>query len=168
MLVSVALATNTTSGQSHSTLDIFNTGECLSATGLAVSQDLEQWDWKGIVFAPEANGWDRYCRRINSFFPAGPNQSGARLMAFYDGSASHNENYEEKTGVATSTDDGQSWKSMTPEKPFLMSPHASGSLRYIDAQVFDQGLLFFYEFARPDGAHDLRLAVTNLAGIPRP
>jgi hypothetical protein len=161
MLVSVAVPTTRTSEQSHATLDIFNTGECVSATGIAISTDLLNWDWKGVVFAPESTGWDRYCRRINSFFVAGPGEAGSRLVGFYDGSASHEENYEEKTGVASSTVDGQSWHSMTRDKPLLTSPHRSGSLRYIDAQPCDRGLLLFYEFARPDGAHDLRLATSN-------
>ena len=162
MIVSVALPTNKTTDQSHSTLDIFNTGECVSATGLAISSDLEHWQWKGVVFAPDATGWDRYCRRINSFFAAGPNRAGTRLEAFYDGSASHEQNYEEKTGIATSTDDGQSWKSTTPDRPFFTSPHGSGCLRYTDVQLLDRGVLLFYECARPDGAHDLRLAITNV------
>ena len=163
MLVSVALPTNKTSEQSHSTLDIFNTGEGVSATGLAISEDLLHWEWKGVVFAPGTSGWDRYCRRINSFVPVGNHQ----FLAFYDGSSGHQQNYEEKTGLAE-WKTGVAWKSLTSDQPFLTSPHASGSLRYVDAQPlgFDDVLLF-YEFARADGAHDLRVFKTTLSSITR-
>jgi hypothetical protein len=152
MFVSVALPIPQTSAASHSTLDIYNTGECLSATGLAVSRDLDRWEWAGVVFGPEGAGWDRYCRRINSVI-----KHGGRYFGFYDGSASHKENYEEKTGLAVS-DDLKNWKSLTPDAPWLTSPHATGSLRYIDAIKHDGRLLVFYEITRRDGAHELRLA----------
>ena len=96
MFLSVAVPTPRTGAQSHATLDIFNTGECVSATGLATSTDLEAWQWQGVVFAPGATGWDRYCRRINSVV-----RVGGKFLAFYDGSAGHHENYEEKTGLAS-------------------------------------------------------------------
>ena len=149
MVLSVATPTPRTSDQSHSTLDIFNTGECVSATALASSKDLDHWEYGGLVFKPEASGWDCYCRRINSIA-----KIGGKEIAFYDGSASHLDNYEEKTGLAIQ-DSG--WKTITPDGPAFISPHASGSLRYIDAQVVGDDVFIFYEFARNDGAHDLRL-----------
>src|SRR5579885_632593 len=99
MFLSIALPTQRTNDKSHSTLDIYNTGECVSATGLATSTDLDHWEWKGVQFSPASSGWDCYCRRINSVVPA-----GSGFVGFYDGSASHKENYEEKTGLATSPD----------------------------------------------------------------
>lgn len=160
MLLSVALPTAKTGSQSHSTLDIFNTGDCVSGTGLATSRDLERWEWQGVIFAPEASGWDRYCRRINSIVPY-----RGKFFAFYDGSASHAENYEERTGLAVS-EDLRSWKSLTPQEPLFTSPHTSGSLRYVDAQLIGEEAFLFYEFARPDGAHDLRLAKVKLDALP--
>ncbi len=151
MILSVAIQTPKTGDGSHATLDIFNTGECVSATGLATSEDLDTWEWQGIVFKPEGTEWDCYCRRINSIFPV-----GNRYFAFYDGSASHLENYEEKTGIAVSHD-LKSWKSLTRTGPGYTSPHASGSLRYIDVQTMSGIQHIFYEFAREDGAHDLRV-----------
>ena len=156
VLLSVALPTTATNEASHASLDIFNTGQCLSATALAQSHDLDSWEWTGVVFAPESSGWDRYCRRINSVIPR-----NGKFYGFYDGSASSGENYEEKTGWAVSSDLRQ-WESLTPTAPLLASPHGSGSLRYVDAQVLGDKVGLFCEFARPDGAHDLRLATVPL------
>ena len=155
MFLSVAIATARTTGASHSTLDIYNTGECVSATALATSRDLDSWEWEGVVFTPEASGWDKYCRRINSVVP-----HNGKFIAFYDGSASEAENYEERTGLAVS-DDLKNWRTLTAKAPVLTSPHASQSLRYIDAQDRNGQLSVFYEFAREDGAHDLRLLRTS-------
>jgi len=166
MFLSVALPTLNTNQHSHSTLDIYNTGECLSATGLAISRDLENWQWQGVVFKPRASGWDGYCRRINSVVPY-----GQKFIAFYDGSASHAENYEEKTGLAISSD-LRRWECLTPSGPSLTSPHGSGSLRYLDAHLAagpDNAklgtLLMLYEFARPDSAHDLRVTTVSLESL---
>ena len=102
LFLSIAVPTPQTRDASHATRDIFNTGECKSATGLALSRDLEHWDWQGIVLAPGATGWDRYCRRMNSVVPlAATATTGPRYLAFYDGSASHLENYEEKCALAS-------------------------------------------------------------------
>jgi hypothetical protein len=156
MVLSVATPTPQTAAGSHATLDIFNTGDCVSATGLARSRDLESWEWLGVVFAPEASGWDTYCRRINSIV-----RHNGTYLGFYDGSASHLENYEEKTGLAVSTD-LRSWTSLTSEGPAMTSPSASGSLRYLDLVASTDRLWTFYEWARDDGAHDLRIAPIDL------
>jgi hypothetical protein len=161
LFLSIATPTPKTSEGSHTTLDIFNTGECKSATGLATSRDLDRWEWQGTIFAPGTSGWDQYCRRINSVvaLPREASQ-GARYLAFYDGSASHLENYEEKCGLAVS-DDLRQWQSITPEKPAFISPFASTSLRYADAKFANGTWHLFYEFARADGAHDMRLITCN-------
>ena len=161
MFLSVAIRTPRTTGWSHETLDIFNTGDCLSATGLAFSRDLDQWTWQGVVFAPTGNGWDGYCRRINSVVPV-----AGKFLGFYDGSASARENYEEKTALAVSND-LRAWRSLSPGGPFVTSPHASGSIRYIDAQRVGGRVFIFYEFARADGSHDLRLIQTDPGDLAR-
>ena len=56
LFLSVALPTPQTGQGSHASLDIFNTGECKSATALALSRDLDHWDWQGVVLAPGASG----------------------------------------------------------------------------------------------------------------
>jgi hypothetical protein len=155
MFLSIALPTHNTSDKSHSTLDIYNTGECVSATGLATSSDLDNWKWEGVVLKPEGQGWDCYCRRINSVI-----RSDGQFVAFYDGSAGHHENYEEKTGIAVSSD-LKTWKVLTPDGPRFTSPHASKSLRYIDAHQVGGTTHIFYEMVRADAAHDLRHFATT-------
>jgi hypothetical protein len=159
MFLSVAVPTLRTTAESHSTLDIFNTGECVSATAVATSTDLDTWQWQGVVLSPGTGGWDRYCRRLNSLVP-----EDGKFLGFYDGSAGHHENYEEKTGLAVSTD-LLHWECTTPQGPQFTSPHGAGSLRYVEAQVQGQDVLLFYEFARPDAAHDLRLIRTTLQSL---
>ena len=159
MILSVALPTRSTTSSSHSTLDIFNTGQCLSATGMALSRDLDKWEWQGVIFSPVNSGWDGYCRRINSIIP-----TRGGFLAFYDGSSGHHENYEEKTGLAISKD-LRSWRSLTPSCPLFTSPHASGSLRYLDAVMTGETPCLFYELARPEGSHDLRLTQTKLESL---
>jgi hypothetical protein len=160
MWLSVALSTADTRSESHATLDIFNTGQCVSATALAQSADLDHWEWSGVVLAPGKSGWDRYCRRLNSVLPG-----SGKFYGFYDGSAGHEENYEERTGWAVSSD-LRSWQPQTPDGPLVTSPHCSGSLRYVDAQIRGEQVGLFYEFARADGAHDLRLALVPLSNFP--
>lgn len=165
LFLSVAMPTPQTAGSSHATLDIFNTGECKSATALALSRDLDRWDWQGVVLAPPAQGWDRYCRRLNSVAPLpGAAPGSRRYLAFYDGSASHLENYEEKCALAVSAD-LRRWESLSPAGPAFTSPHASTSLRYLDAKFARGAWHLFYEFARPDGSHDLRHAVCDAAAL---
>ena len=157
LFLSVATPVPATSDGSHASLDIFNTGECKSATALATSRDLRDWEWRGVVFAPPADGWDKYCRRLNSAvaLPPAAGQPG-RFLGFYDGSASHLENYEERCALAVSPDLAQ-WNTRSPGEAAFTSPHASRSLRYVDARFAEGRWHLFYEFARPDGAHDLRL-----------
>lgn len=180
LFLSIALPTPRTTAGSHSTLDIFNTGECVSATGLATSRDLDHWEWQGVVLKPDATGWDKYCRRINSIIPVGDDvrslQSNAaasqslltsaptnanKWLAFYDGSASEAENYEERCALAVSTN-LRDWRSVSPDGPFVTSPFASGSARYFDAKFANGQWHLFYEFARKDGAHDMMVVTCGL------
>ncbi len=159
LFLSIALPTVRTSAASHGTLDIFNTGECVSATGLATSRDLDNWEWQGVVLKPEATGWDKYCRRINSVA-----RVGDRWLAFYDGSASEAENYEERCALAVSTN-LRDWRSLSANGPFVTSPFASGSARYFDAKFANGQWHLFYEFARKDGAHDMRVVPCSEAAL---
>lgn len=158
LFLSVAINTAATSTSSHDTLDIFNTGECKSATALATSTDLDNWDWQGVILQPEGDtAWDKYCRRINSVLPL-----KGKYYAFYDGSEGHHQNYEERTGLAVS-ENLKTWTVLTPEEPCITSPHTTGSLRYIDAQPHGDDIRFLYELTRANGSHEMRMTTFSAA-----
>ncbi len=152
MIVSFATAvTPADPEQLHGTADAYNTGLIRSATGLAVSEDGFTWQWQGEVFGPPEEGWDQYCSRISTVW-----REDGLWCAFYDGSASVEENYEERLGFAFSHD-LKSWTRVTGSRPLCVVPHASGSVRYVDLlDVPERGRFIYYEVARPDGAHELR------------
>ena len=136
----------------HGTADIYNTGLTQSCTALATSLDGRTWHWQGDVLHPTRPGaWDSYATRLTCFLP-----HGASWLGFYDGSASVEGNYEERAGIAVGGDPF-AWHSLSPDRPALVSPHASGSLRYIDCITDRTRRLLYFEAARPDGSHDLRV-----------
>ncbi len=167
MLASYAPAAQSVSPEDrtrmHATGDVFNTGITLSRTGAAVSGDGRTFQWLGDaspVARPQGDAgkaaWDLFCRRTAAILPL---DTGGYL-AFYDGSASVSENYEERTGLAF-TADLREYISLSPCGPNLASPHASGSLRYLDVLPVGFELFFYYELARADGGHELRVSVVE-------
>jgi len=100
--------------------------------------------------------WDAYCQRIGAITAL---ETGGYL-AFYDGSASVSENYEEKTGMAI-TFDLKTYYSLSPDGPSLVSPDSTGSLRYVDVLAVGHELFYYYEIALPDGSHELRVSVVE-------
>ena len=114
-----------------------------SPDGLAWELDTEP------VLAPgPSSTWDRRGTRIAAVVDLDD-----RRVAYYDGRASAAENWEERTGVAVAGADGRF--SPRDEGPVGTSPHATGSLRYVDVLRLPDGIRLYYEAARPDGAHDL-------------
>ena len=156
MLLSYAVALPVPVGkrrQMHASADIYNTGLTLSSTALAISGDGLVYDWVGDVLSPREGRWDAYAARLGCLVP-----TAQGWLGYYDGSASVEGNYEERTGVV------QSWDLRTyyrhgADGPSLVSPHASGSrLRYLDAvSLGDEVLFYYYEYARDDGSHELRM-----------
>ena len=141
----------------HATADIYNTGITKSHTGLAVSHDGINFRWEGDVLSPPDQGWNAYATRISCVLPTPP-----IFTAFYDGSRCVSENYEERTGLAT-TSDLRCFNRITDAEPILISPHGSGSLRYIDAIIVnDDQIYYYYEYVRADGSHELRLSIVEL------
>lgn len=151
MFLSVAVPTSETHVDSHATADIYNTGQCRSQTGLAVSEDLEHWQWQGVVLATEERGWDRYCRRITSVATL-----EGRYLAFYDGIAGHQDNYEEKAGLAESRD-LRTWQIVTASGPLFDDLPGTGSFRYVDVVTVGETAYLYYELTQGNGAHDLRV-----------
>jgi hypothetical protein len=106
-------------------------------TRYATSPDGIAWTWHGDALTPRAGEWDARGARVTAVL------DGA---AYYDGRASKEENFRERTGVAAggarlrAGDDG---------------PVAD--VRYVDAvREPGGGLRLFYEAPRADGAHELR------------
>lgn len=139
----------------HASADIYTTGLTTFPTGLATSLDGLRYAWQGEAL-PVGAGWDAYQARITGIVPAGPGWLG-----MYDGSADETENYEERAGLALCFEPTR-WIRLTPGTPALTSPHATGSLRYVDAVSADGNTYYYYEYARSDGAHELR--VSKVAG----
>lgn len=135
----------------HETGDVYNTGLTKSSSALAISSDGVHFMWIGDVFSPRDEGWDAYASRLSSLLYQPP-----VFIAFYDGSATVAENYEEKTGIAF-TFDLRHYERVTTDGPILTSPHASHSLRYLDAVDMGDEVFYYYEYAREDGSHELRM-----------
>jgi len=139
----------------HQTQDCFNTGMIVSETGLATSIDGVNFDWQGPILQ-RGTGWDCYCCRLSTFLYRSP-----VFAAFYDGSRSVDENYEEKTGLVFSLD-MKNWRKVSKKGPVVSSPYGSKSLRYMDALQVDGAIFYSYEFARKDGSHELRMNKVEL------
>lgn len=138
--------------QAHATADIYNTGATTHPTGLAIGLDGRTFEWKGSILGV-GSGWDRYQARLNSVAPL----PGGAWVGFYDGSAGANENYEERCGLVISHD-LRHWDRLTADGPWVVAPHGTGSLRYLDAVPVGDELWLYFEYARADGAHELRLS----------
>ena len=135
----------------HGTHDVYNTGLIRSASGLATSADGVRWRWEGPILAPARGAWDAYAARIGTLWHESP-----VWLAFYDGSADVSENYEERCGLAYSFD-LRTFHRATPDGPLLHTPHGAGAIRYFDVLPLSDATYIYYEMARPDGSHDLRV-----------
>jgi hypothetical protein len=140
----------------HATADAYNTGLIKSRTGLATSADGRHFTWHGDIFSPPDSGWDAYCTRICSVVYSCPVFTG-----FYDGTGDVWGNYEERTGIAVSMD-LRHWERVSTAGPALVSAHASGCLRYMDAVQLPDRIHYYYEYARADGSHETRLNVVRV------
>jgi len=101
--------------------------------------------------SPPESGWNAYATRVSCVLYNPP-----IFNVFYDGGATVGENYEEKTGIAI-TFDLMNYHDVSAQAPILVSPHSSGSLRYMDVIRLNEYVYCYYEYARPDGSHELRV-----------
>jgi hypothetical protein len=122
-------------------------------TAYATSADGLVWDWHGTVLEPTDGSWDQRGTRVTAVLGEDP------LVVLYDGRARAEDNWHEATGVARSTD-GRTL--VAEDLPVIRSPHSDGALRYVAAVPLpDGGTRFYFEAARPDGAHDLMTCVSR-------
>ena len=125
-------------------------------TAFATSADGLTWEWHGTVLAPTPGTWDQRGTRVTAVLSEEP------LVVLYDGRARAEDNWHEVTGVARSTDGRHL---VAEDVPLVRSPHSDGALRYVAAVPLpDGGTRFYFEAARPDGAHDLMTSVSTSAG----
>jgi len=136
----------------HASGDALSTGRTLSATGLATSVDGRQWDWEGPILLPSASGWDAFTARLSTAV-----RDGDGWLGLYDGSATLAQNYEERCGLARSSDLRQ-WERISRHAPAIGTASGPGGVRYVE--ITEAGDVF-YEYTRPDGAHELRVARTG-------
>jgi len=121
----------------------------------ATSDDGVIWQWRGTALTGTAGTWDARGVRFATVV-----LDGARTWALYDGRASAEENWEERTGLAVG--DGEGRFTAVGSEPLLHSPHPPFGLRYADVVALpDGGARWFYEATRPDGAHELRTVFTG-------
>ncbi|GAA4979615.1 hypothetical protein [Kineococcus glutinatus] len=114
-------------------------------TDVATSTDGLTWTWRGTALAGTPGAWDARGARITCVLPDG--------TALYDGRASREENWFERSGVAAPGPGGR----LRP------APGGPVDVRYVDVLPLPGGgARLYYEARTPDGSHELR---TELAPV---
>jgi hypothetical protein len=123
------------------------------STSYLTSGDGLSWTRHGTVLEPRPGTWDARGVRVTTVLSHDP------LVVLYDGRARAEDNWHETTSIARA--DSTGLLRADPEAPVLRSSDSDGALRYATAvQLPDGATRFYFELARPDGAHDL---VTTLS-----
>lgn len=109
-------------------------------TGYATSTDGLNWRWHGLALAGRPGKWDARGTRVTAVLPDG--------RASYDGRATKEENFAERTGLARPAAEAGR---LVPENEAPVS-----NARYLDiVPLPDGGYRLFYEAPLADGSHQL-------------
>ena len=109
-------------------------------TAYATSADGRDWEWRGVVLEGRDGLWDARGARLTSVLPDG--------RACYDGRASAQENWFERTGLARLAQDG---------RVKAENEDAAADVRYLDVLPLPSGgYRIYYEARLPDESHELR------------
>ncbi len=118
-------------------------------SALTTSKDGINWSQFKTVLTARPGHWDSRGARITSVLYRRDTPS----VAYYDGRASAEENFEERTGIAF-WDEKQGKFIQTQDEP-IGTPY--GGLRYLtQIGLADGRRRFYFEGRRKDGAHELR------------
>ncbi len=118
------------------------------STSYWTSADGLTWQRHGTVLSPRPGEWDARGARVTTVISLEP------LVVLYDGRATAEQNWHERTGVARGVLGGQ--LTVDPASEVIGSAHSDGAYRYASVVELPDGTLRYYaEMARPDGAHDL-------------
>lgn len=140
----------------HSTGNAFVTGVVNTGSALTTSTDGVDFSWKGEVIGPGPGGWDAFLARMSTIVYIPP-----VYYAIYDGRPNVKASYEDKPGLATSHD-LRTFVKLTPHRPVMQSPHGTGCMRYVDAVLSADRIFYYYEYARANGSHELRMNIVDL------
>jgi hypothetical protein len=111
------------------------------SSAYATSDDGLEWRWHGTVLRGRPGAWDARGARLTTVLPDG--------RAAYDGRASAEENWFERTGLAAAPG---------PEGPFVpVEGSPVVDVRYLDVVALPEGgYRIWYEARLPDERHELR------------
>ena len=118
-------------------------------TAYATSADGVGWSWHGAVLAGRPGKWDARGARVTAVLDGG--------AVTYDGRATKEENFSERTGLARlAGPDG------------TLAPEGDGpvaDVRYLDVVALPEGgYRLWYEAPLPDGSHELRTELIAAEG----
>jgi hypothetical protein len=120
-------------------------------TGYATSDHGVDWDWHGTVLAGRPGTWDARGARLTSVLADG--------RATYDGRATKEENWFERTGLARRTGEAGGL-THTGDAPIA-------DVRYLDVLPLPDGSYrLYYEARLPDESHELRTELVRSGPQP--
>jgi hypothetical protein len=115
-------------------------------TAYATSADGLAWEWRGTAMAPRPGAWDARGARVTAVLDDG--------RACYDGRATKEENFSERTGLAR--------RSGSDGRLVAEGDGPVADVRYLEVVPLPGGgHRLWYEAPLPDGSHELRTELVS-------